>query len=296
MTEAPAFKSVMVTGASTGIGQATALRLSERGFIVYAGIRKPADAKGLTEPRASKRNGEIRPILLDVAEPDQIADAVARVRRDLGGWRLDGLVNNAGIAVMGPLAVQPMTEVRKHFEVNFFGLLAMCQAFAPLLGTEVSLRGPPGRIVNITSVGGKVPSPFLGAYTATKHAVESLTTSLRMELSGFGIDVVSVGPGAVQTPIWDKSKAQGTDLRYRSGPWGGSIARFETAMYEAGRTGLPVETIARVIETALTARRPKTRYAPVPNKLVNFILPTVLPQRMVDNAFIDLFGLKKNNI
>jgi NAD(P)-dependent dehydrogenase (short-subunit alcohol dehydrogenase family) len=292
MSDTPAFKSVLITGASTGIGQATALHLSSRGFIVYAGVRKAADTKGLTEPRFGKRNGEIRPIILDVANPDQIAAAVDQIAQDLGGWRLNGLVNNAGIAVMGPLAVQPMSEVRQHFEVNFFGLLAMCQAFAPLLGTDTSLKGPPGRIVNITSVGGKVPSPFLGAYTATKHAVESVTTTLRMELSGFSIDAISVGPGAVKTPIWDKSKAQGTDVRYKDGPWGTAIARFEAAMYEAGRTGLPVEHIASVIESALTAAKPKTRYAPVPNKLVNFILPTLLPQRMIDKAFIDMFGLK----
>jgi NAD(P)-dependent dehydrogenase (short-subunit alcohol dehydrogenase family) len=279
-------RAVVVTGASTGIGQATALALAARGWRVFAGVRRLADATPLIEA-----GGAVSALELDVANPDHIAAAAAHVRAELNGAKLGGLVNNAGIALMGPLAVQPMAEIRQQFEVNLFGLIAASQAFAPLLGTDTALTGPAGRIVNISSVGGRVASPFLGAYTATKHAVESVTDSFRRELLPFGIDAIAVGPGAVRTPIWDKSKAHGSASRYADTVWAGPINRFERSMYKAGRTGLPVETIADVIVTALTHPRPKARYAPVPQKFVNFILPTLMSKRSLDGVFGKAFGL-----
>ena len=280
-------KTVIITGASTGIGRSTAEHLAAKGWQVFAGVRKLEDGEPLV---AANKN--IIPILLDVTQAEQVNAAVDTVRTALNGQKLAGLVNNAGIANMGPLAVQPLDQFKAHFDVNVFGLLRASQAFAPLLGMDESLEGPAGRIVNITSVGGKLASPFLGAYTATKHAVESMTDSLRRELVIFGIDAIAVGPGAVKTPIWDKAEKDNSGNPYSNSPWAKPIEKFSETMLEGGRTGLAPEVIAQTIEHALTARKPKARYAPVPNKLTNFTLPMLLPKRTVDGFFWKRFGLQ----
>lgn len=280
-------KTVVITGASTGIGRSTAEYLAAKGWQVFAGVRKQKDGAELTA--ADER---IKPILLDVTRPEQVDAAVETVRAALGGQKLTGLINNAGIANMGPLAVQPLDQFKAHFDVNVFGLLRASQAFAPLLGMDESLAGKPGRIINITSVGGRLASPFLGAYTATKHAVESMTDSLRRELVIFGIDAIAVGPGAVKTPIWDKAEDANSSNPYSNSPWAKAIGKFSETMLEGGRTGLAPEIIAETIEKALTVHKPKARYAPVPNKLTNFTLPTLLPKRVVDGFFWKRFGMQ----
>ena len=280
-------KTVVITGASTGIGRSTAQYLANRGWQVFAGVRKEKDGAALTEA-----DDRIKPILLDVTNPEQVDAAVETVRAALNGQKLAGLINNAGIANMGPLAVQPLDQFKAHFDVNVFGLLRASQAFAPLLGMDESLAGKPGRIINITSVGGRLASPFLGAYTATKHAVESMTDSLRRELVIFGIDAIAVGPGAVKTPIWDKAEDANSSNPYSNSPWAKPIETFSETMLEGGRTGLAPEMIAKTIEKALTVRKPKARYAPVPNKLTNFTLPMLLPKRTVDGFFWKRFGMQ----
>ncbi len=282
-------KTVVITGASTGIGRTAAEYLAAKGWRVFAGVRKLADAEIL-----AAEHSNIIPLTLDVAKPDQLSKAVEQVSEKLCGAKLNGLINNAGIANMGPLAIQDMDQFRAHFEVNVFGLLAATQAFVPLLGADPERQGQPGRIINITSVGGKVASPFLGAYTATKHAVESMTDSLRRELVVYGIDAIAIGPGAVKTPIWDKAEKANESSPYENTPWAKPIEAFSETMLEGGRDGLEPEHVARIIEKALTARKPKARYAPVPNKLVNFILPVLLPKRVVDRFFWTKFGLHKD--
>lgn len=280
-------KTVVITGASTGIGRSTAEHLAAKGWQVFAGVRKEQDGEALIAA-----DGRIKPILLDVTNPEQVDAAVESIRAALDGQKLAGLVNNAGIANMGPLAVQPLDQFKAHFDVNVFGLLRASQAFAPLLGMDESLSGKPGRIVNITSVGGRLAAPFLGAYTATKHAVESMTDSLRRELVIFGIDAIAVGPGAVKTPIWDKAEDANSSNPYSNSPWAKPIEKFSETMLDGGRTGLAPEVIAETIEEALTARKPKARYAPVPDKLTNFTLPMLLPKRVVDGFFWKRFGMK----
>lgn len=282
-------KTVLITGASTGIGRSAAEYLASRGWQVFAGIRKEQDGAALIAA-----NARIKPILLDVTNPEQVDAAVETIRAALGGQTLAGLVNNAGIANMGPLALQPLDQFKAHFDVNVFGLLRASQAFAPLLGMDETLTGNPGRIINITSVGGRLASPFLGAYTATKHAVESMTDSLRRELVLFGIDAIAIGPGAVRTPIWDKAEQANSSNPYSNSPWAKAIEKFSETMLDGGRTGLDPEIIAKTIETALTAAKPKARYAPVPNKLTNFTLPMLLPKRMIDRFFWKRFGLQDN--
>jgi len=283
-------KTTVITGASTGIGRAAAEHLAMRGWRVFAGVRKLEDGEVLS---ASSEN--IIPILLDVTKPEQVQTAVEQVTEALEGTILDGLVNNAGIANMGPLALQPSDQFEAHFDVNVFGLLRATQAFLPLLGMDEARSGAPGRIINITSVGGRLASPFLGAYTATKHAVESMTDSFRRELIPFGIDAIAIGPGAVKTPIWDKAESKNSSNPYANSPWAASIDKFSQTMLEAGWNGLEPERIAKIIETALTDASPKARYAPVPNKLTNFTLPMLLPKRVVDGFFAKRFGLKKRS-
>jgi NAD(P)-dependent dehydrogenase (short-subunit alcohol dehydrogenase family) len=287
---APALpRAVIITGASTGIGAAAARYLAARGWTVFAGVRSDKDAAALADGGA----GDLRPIRLDVTKPADVDAAIALVAKALGNRRLTGLVNNAGIARMGPLAIQPLADFEAHFAVNVFGMLRMTQAAVPLLGADPVREGAPGRIVTITSVGGRIASPFLGAYTATKHANESMTDSLRRELSIYGIDAIAIGPGSVRTPIWDKAEKDNAGGPYARSDWAKSIEIFEKTMLDGGRTGLAPEEIARVIETALTDPSPKARYAPVPNKLTNFTIPTRLPKRMLDRIFIGRFGLKR---
>ena len=279
-------KTVVITGASTGIGRSGAEHLAAQGWQVFAGIRKEQDGDALIAA-----DDRIKPILLDVTQPDQVDAAVETVRAALDGQKLAGLVNNAGIANMGPLALQPLDQFKSHFDVNVFGLFSVRQDVAPLLCLDESLTLPAGPFINITRVGGRLASPFLGAYTATKHAVESMTDSLRRELVIFGIDAIAIGPGAVRTPIWDKAESDNSSNPYSNSPWAKPIEVFSETMLEGGRTGLDPQIIAETIETALTAAKPKARYAPVPSKLTNFTLPMLLPKRVVDGFFWKRFGM-----
>lgn len=294
MTEltAPAFaRTVLITGASTGIGYAAARHLAAQGWTVFAGVRSDSDGMDLKEDSS----GDLRPIKLDVTKPDQVDAAVAVITAALRNKRLTGLVNNAGIAKMGPLAIQPLSDFEAHFAVNVFGMLRMTQALVPLLGSDPAREGAPGRIVTITSVGGRIAAPFLGAYTATKHANEAMTDTLRRELMIFGIDAIAIGPGSVRTPIWDKAEKDNADGPYARTAWADALHKFEDSMLEGGRTGLEPEAIAVIIETALSDASPKARYAPVPDKLTNFILPTLLPKRLLDKVFASRFGLKRKS-
>jgi len=193
----------LVTGASTGIGRAAVKVLTGRGWRVFAGVRKQADADSLRQEFGDR----VVPLLFDVTDAPAVR-AAAEIRTRLDGRTLNGLVNNVGMALRGSLALQPLDEIRRVFEVNVFGAITVSQAVIPLLGADPALTGEPGRISNITSLGGRVAAPFLGEYVMSKHALEAFTDSLRRELMIYGIDVIAIGPGAVATPIWDKAMLQ----------------------------------------------------------------------------------------
>lgn len=283
-------KTVVITGASTGIGRASAEYLASKGWVVFAGIRNLEDADALRAVNA----GDIRPLLLDVTDDDDVVEAVRTVSKALDGATLDGLVNNAGIAKMGPLAIQPLKDFEAHFSVNVFGMLRATQAFVPLLGADETRVGKPGRIINITSVGGRVSSPYLGAYTATKHANEAMTDTLRRELMIYGIDAIAIGPGSVKTPIWEKAEEANKDGPYAKSDWADSIEIFEDVMIRGGNEGgLDPKEVGKAIRKALEDPSPKARYAPVPNKLTNWTIPTRLPKRMLDKIFWSRLGLKR---
>jgi NAD(P)-dependent dehydrogenase (short-subunit alcohol dehydrogenase family) len=279
-------RSVVVTGASTGIGWGTVKVLIARGFEVFGSVRKQSDAD-----RLGKQFGTaFTPLLMDVTDSAAVARGADKVGAALGQRRLTGLVNNAGIAVPGPLLHLPLAEFRRQLEVNLIAPLGLVQAFAPLLGTDKGRRGAPGRIVNISSVGGKVGAPFLGAYAASKHGLEGMSESMRRELLLYGIDVIVVGPGAVVTPIWDK--AEGEEYGpYRATDYGTILDRFAKYFIAQGRKGLAPEAVGEVVYQALTAARPRVRYAVLAKKFQDWTLPRLLPKRMVDRLIGRQTGL-----
>ncbi|MEM6899391.1 MAG: SDR family NAD(P)-dependent oxidoreductase [Pseudomonadota bacterium] len=279
-------KSVMVTGASTGIGRATAEYLAANGWRVFAGVRKQEDGAPLAAAQSN-----ITPVIIDVTKDDEIAAAAEAVSEALGGETLAGLVNNAGIAIMGPLALQPMETIRLHFDVHVLGTVATTQAFLPLLGMDADRKGEPGRIVNISSFGGRLASPFLGAYCAAKHAIESLTHSFRRELLVYGIDAIVVAPGAIKTPIWDKAEEEKKRSPYAGTVWDEPMEKYNEMFLEAGEKGWPAEAVAQTIETALSDPSPKAHYALGPDKLVNYTIAQRMPKRIVDKGMGQRFGL-----
>ncbi|MGV8995659.1 MAG: SDR family NAD(P)-dependent oxidoreductase [Parvibaculaceae bacterium] len=279
-------KSVVITGVSTGIGWGATKVLIEKGFRVFGSVRKPADGE-----RLKAEFGELFvPLYFDVTDEAAIAKAAAEVRAALKGEKLAGLVNNAGIAVSGPLLDLSVDDFRMQMEVNVTGPFLVTQAFAPLLGADKSLKGKPGRVVNISSAAGKQAAPFIGPYAASKFAVEGMSESLRRELMLFGIDVIIIGPGPVKTEIW--AKAEEVDITpYSNSAYFPSLKKFRDYFLASGKTGLSTERLGGVILHALTADKPRVRYAVVPNRLMNWTIPQLLPKRSLDRVMAKTFGL-----
>lgn len=281
-------KSVVVTGVSTGIGWGTAKILIQKGFRVFGSVRKAQDAARLRREFAEN----FSPLMFDVTDEPAVQAAAQQVREQLHGETLFGLVNNAGIAAPAPLIYQPTNEFRHQLEVNLVSVLIVTKAFVPLLGSDRSLRGKPGRIVNISSVGGRFGGPFLGAYAASKHGLEGFSESLRRELMLFGIDVIIVGPGSIATPIWDKAEEADISL-YANTEYAESAQRVQKYMIEDGRNGYPPERVGEVVWQALTTPKPRVRYSVVPGSSIRRVIQMLLPKRVVDNIIARNLGFKK---
>ena len=278
-------KSVVITGASTGIGWATAKLLLDRGFRVFGSVRKQADADRL----GSEFGANFTPLIFDVTDEAAVLTAARAVRNQLNGETLAGLVNNAGIAVAGPVLELAADEFRRQMDVNVIGPIIATQAFGPLLGSDPSLKGPKGRIVMISSVAGRNGNPLMSAYSTSKFAIEGLSESLRRELMLFGIDVVIVAPGPVKTPIW--SKSDDVDISaYRNSPYFPALERIRKYMMKLGEIGLPAERIAEAIFVALTSPSPKVRYQVTPDPM-RHLTTAVLPKRMIDKIIARRLGL-----
>jgi NAD(P)-dependent dehydrogenase (short-subunit alcohol dehydrogenase family) len=278
-------RSVVITGASTGIGWASAKLLLDRGFRVFGSVRKQADAERLQ----AEFGANFTPLIFDVTDEAAVLAAAREVRSVLNGETLAGLVNNAGIAVAGPVLELAADEFRRQMDVNFIGPVIATQAFGPLLGADPALKGPKGRIVMISSVAGKHGNPLTSAYAASKHAVEGLSESLRRELMLFGIDVIMVAPGAVKTPIW--SKAEEVDISvYKNSPYFPALEKVRAFMLHLGSTGLPAEKIAEKIFEALTLPNPKVRYTIAPDPLRQ-LMAALLPKRTLDRIIAKRLGL-----
>ena len=278
-------RAVVVTGASSGIGFACARRLDEAGFRVFGGVRTREDGERLRAATA----GRAVPLRLDVTDADQIAAAARAVDEACGASGLAGLVNNAGIAVAGPLEIVPIEDLRRQLEVNVVGQVAVTQALLP------ALRRGRGRIVNMGSIAGRFSAPFLGPYSASKFALEALADALRLELRPWGLAVVIVEPGDIATPIWEKGQQYGRELEARFPealrryePFAARVRRYAA---DRGRVSAPPDLVARVVLQALTARRPKARYLVGRDAKVRALLARWLPDRARDWLVARLLGL-----
>jgi NAD(P)-dependent dehydrogenase (short-subunit alcohol dehydrogenase family) len=281
-------KHILITGVSTGIGYGTAKILINNGYHVFGSVRKPADAE-----RVKTELGEhFTPLIFDVTKQDDVLKAAAQVKKILNGKGLDGLVNNAGIAIGGPLLHTKLDDLRWQMEVNVVGLVGVTQAFAPLLGAYKNCPHAAGKIINISSAAGKITSPFLAAYSASKHAVEAISHGFRRELQLYGIDVVIVGPGPINTPIIEKFPTA-DDSQYKGTDYENSAKIFEEKAMERFKTALPTEDVGKLIMKIFKANKPKTRYAILHRKFINFTIPNLLPDRTVDKFVAKEFGLGK---
>jgi NAD(P)-dependent dehydrogenase (short-subunit alcohol dehydrogenase family) len=281
-------QSIVVTGVSTGIGWGITKVLIQNGFRVFGSVRKQQDAERLVK----EFGANFIPLIFDITDEAGVQAAAQKVREQMNGETLFGLVNNAGVAFPAPLMHQSIADFRKQMEVNLIGQLIVTQAFVPLLGSDRSLHGNPGRIINISSNAGKNGAPFLGAYVASKHAVEGFSESLRRELMLYGIDVIIVGPGAVATPIWDK--AEEVDLTpYQNTDYIKSVTGFRKYFIEDGRKGYPPEKIGEVTLHALTTAKPRVRYAVVPGNPIRNFIQGLLPKRTIDGIIAKNLGFTK---
>jgi NAD(P)-dependent dehydrogenase (short-subunit alcohol dehydrogenase family) len=279
-------QSVVVTGVSTGIGWGISKVLLANGFQVYGSVRRQTDADRL----AHEFGGAFTPLVMDVTDRASVNRAALQVEEHLGSKTLTGLVNNAGIAINGPLLYFPLDDYRRQLEVNLIAPLSVTQAFASLLGADRKRQGNPGRVINISSTGGKIGFPFLGAYVASKHGLEGMSETLRRELMIHRIDVIVIAPGAVVTAIWDKAEAEDISA-YAETEYRASIDRFRSYFIGEGRKGFRPERLGEAVHLALTARRPRTRYAVVPQRFRNWTLPQLLPKRLLDTLIGRQIGL-----
>src|ERR1017187_9396525 len=282
-------KDVVVTGVSTGIGHATTKVLISKGFRVFGSVRKQADADRLQREFA---NGFV-PLIMDISDSEVVHQAAVQVRSMIGDRNLVGLVNNAGIVVSGPLLYMRPSEYRRQLEVNMISPLVVIQAFAPLLGTDKKRQGPAGPIVNMSSSTARVVVPLLGAYSSSKSGLEGMSDALRRELMLFGIDLVIIEPGTVNTEMYDKGEKE--DLsEFKQTEYWEAVQNFQKFIVaEARNNGLPPERLGEAVHVALTTAKPKARYAVVPQRFKNWTLPRILPTRMLDAGLAKQLELTK---
>ncbi len=278
--------TVVITGASTGIGAACALLLDKLGYFVFAGVRKDEDAQKLQAQASPK----LKSIFLDVTDCESIKCAVTTVTNVVGERGILGLVNNAGIAVPGPLELLPIAEFQQQMDINVTGQLAVTQEFLGLL------RLGQGRIVNMGSISGRSAAPFLGAYNASKFALEALTDVMRMELRPWGISVSIIEPGAIATPIWEKSFLQ-VDTARKNLPesaetlYGEAMSAVRQKVGTIASGGISAEIVAQAVVQALTAKRPKTRYVVGQDAKIALLLKYLLPDQLYDRVMLYSMGL-----
>jgi NAD(P)-dependent dehydrogenase (short-subunit alcohol dehydrogenase family) len=281
-------RAVVVTGASTGIGRAAVTKAVREGAHVFASVRKQTDADALQAEFADA----VTPLIFDVADEPAVRAGAAQVAAALGNRKLFGLVNNAGIAVPGPLLHLDTEDLRRQFEINVFGVHTVTRAFSDLLGAEESRTGNPGRIVMISSVGGQNGAPFVGPYAASKFAIEGYSQSLRRELMLYGIDVIVIGPGAIATPIWDKAEAEDMK-RFSNTKYAPMVERVAEYMLSQGKKGLPASDVGDLIWFCLSDPKPKTRYHILRNPFMDRTLPRLMNPRSVDRIIANRLGFPK---
>ncbi len=275
---------ILITGVSSGIGYATTKFLLDKGFHIFGSVRSEEDANRLENDFGQSFTA----LVFDITDHPKIEKEAKKVEKTLQGKNLFGLVNNAGISVPGPLMHIPLEQVKYQMDVNFFGLLKVTQIFLPFLGTDKERKGKPGRIINISSVSGLKSFPFVGPYAASKHALEAISDSLRLELLMYGIKVIVIEPGNVLTPIWDKIP----DLSiYKHTGYFPILKYAFDNISRSKKKSLSDRAIAGVIHIALTKVKPKIRYLVIKNKFLNWTFYSLLPDKFV--AWLYTAKLKK---
>ena len=283
-----AAKSVVITGASTGIGAACALHMDQMGWRVFAGVRKQGDAEALR----AQGSAQLTPISLDVTDTVSISTAASAVAGAVGATGLAGLVNNAGIVVPGPIEFLPLPDLRRQLEINVVGQVAVTQAFLPLI------RAGHGRIVNMGSIAGRMATPFTGAYGASKFALEALTDALRLELQPWDISVSIIEPGAVATPIWEKSAKTAEAMLGAAPPetlvlYAEAIEALKKTAAHAAKNAVDPVKVARAVAHALTAAKPRTRYVIGREAKIQAAMALLVPDRVRDNLIARAMRLPK---
>lgn len=283
-------KAVVISGASSGIGEACAIYLDKLGYQVFAGVRRDTDGEELKR----KTSDRLTPLFLDITSEASIIAAANTVNAALDTADLTGLVNNAGIVVAGPLEFLPVAELRKQLEVNVIGQMAVTQAFLPLL------RKTQGRVINISSDNGKVSVPFLGPYCASKFALEALTDALRVELQPWGIEVSIIEPGTVTTPIWEKSIALADEIwnnlpQEAHSLYSSAVDTTRKTANKLSKNGFTAKVVAKAVAQALTANKPKTRYVVGLDAKTSIWLAKIMPDRMLDKLVAQYLGLPKKS-
>jgi NAD(P)-dependent dehydrogenase (short-subunit alcohol dehydrogenase family) len=279
--------NVLITGTSTGIGKATALYLDRRGFRVFASVRKESDADSL----CAEASGQLAPILMDVTDPDSILNAKQQISRSVGNAGLAGIVNNAGVAFTAPIEFLSLDDLRWLFEVNVFGLLAVTQAFLPLV------RQAGGRIVNVSSEAVLVVAPFHGPYSASKLALNGFSDALRRELKALGVQVSVIIAGSINTPIWDKGADLSEQVACGLSPeadelYSKSFKKVREFLLQMGRNGIEPGAVAEAITHALTAKRAKHYYLVGTDARLFNLLNTIVPETFQDWISLRILGLQ----
>lgn len=269
-------KSVVITGVSSGIGFDLTREFISHGYRVFGSVRNKTDADRLKDVF-----GDLYfPLIFDVTNLAAIVKAASIVKKELNQHALSGLINNAGIAVSGPIMHIPPEEIKNQFDVNVFAIINITRAFVPLMKGEI-----PGRIINISSVSGKSVFPFLGAYAASKHALEAISDAFRRELSIYGIKTVIIEPGSTQSAIWDKVP---DFSEYEQTDYSKAIKKVFKAVEKSLENIMPVEKVSKIVYGAFVKKNPKTRYVIVHNKLTQWWLPRILPEKLLDKIFFNL--------
>lgn len=280
-------KTILVTGASTGIGWDSVRALTEKGYQVVATVRNEGDAQRLKESFQQK----VIPLILDLARFEQIEEIPKILKYKFQIEKLDGLVNNAGMALAGPFLDQDFHEIESMIRLNVLAVMKITQVLLPLLGATAN-SSHAGTIINISSIAGKGGAPFLSAYAASKHAIEGFSDALRKELMLFGIKVVVIGPGSIKTPIWEKGFKK-IQARYENSIYAKSFAKFVAIALNESENALQVQKVSEIVTEIFETKQPRLRYAPIPRPLVNWYIPMLLPQRLYNSLAAKALGLQK---
>ena len=273
-------RTVLVTGTSSGIGRGLCQALIKRGYKVFGTVRNRKDATELKKEFGEKLDA----LLVDVTDEKQVIKAKERVQNYLNGKPLTALINNAGIATLGPVEFLPTSDFKKQIDTKILGTFLCTKIFLPLLGTDSNLIGNPGRIVNISSIlGGKIGSPFMSGYCASKHAVEAFSESLRRELKPYGIKVIIVAPGSVSTPIWKEVKKQKDQNKYNKTKYGISFKKILNSLESFDQNSLSMNQLTSIIIKSIEIKNPKIRYNPTKDPIQK--LWPYIPKKIMDSFF-----------